>query len=200
MNIGFKKRLFSYLIDILIFLLLFSMIGMIKEKDEKLMKLRSELNIVNEMHANKEYKIQEYFERFTSITQQIDQECIIYKVFYVIFVLGYFIILPYFWDGQTVGKKIMKIKVVSEEDEKVTIVNYMIRNLINGLGHMILILLFLYLLPSKMYFVMELILSFIQIILVMTSIYMILYREDRRGLHDVFSGTRVISTLEAGGK
>ena len=94
----------------------------------------------------------------------------------------------------------MKIKVMSEEDEKVTIVNYLIRNLINGLGHVILILLFLYLLPNKMYFAVQLILSFIQIILVMTSIYMILYRKDKRGLHDVFSGTKVVSTLEVGGK
>ena len=173
---------------------------MSKEKDENLMKLRSELNIVNELRANKEYKASEHFERYTVITQQIDQECIIYKVLNIIFILGYFTILPYFWNGQTIGKRVMKIKVMSEEDEKVTIVNYLIRNLINGLGHVILILLFLYLLPNKMYFAVQLILSFIQIILVMTSIYMILYRKDKRGLHDVFSGTKVVSTLEVGGK
>ena len=193
MRIGLKKRLLAYVIDLLIIGLCFGPIVMSKEKDENLMKLRSELNIVNELRANKEYKASEHFERYTVITQQIDQECII-------FILGYFTILPYFWNGQTIGKRVMKIKVMSEEDEKVTIVNYLIRNLINGLGHVILILLFLYLLPNKMYFAVQLILSFIQIILVMTSIYMILYRKDKRGLHDVFSGTKVVSTLEVGGK
>jgi len=200
MRIGLKKRLLAYVIDLLIIGLCFGPIVMSKEKDENLMKLRSELNIVNELRANKEYKASEHFERYTVITQQIDQECIIYKVLNIIFILGYFTILPYFWNGQTIGKRVMKIKVMSEEDEKVTIVNYLIRNLINGLGHMILILLFLYLLPNKMYFAVQLILSFIQIILVMTSIYMILYRKDKRGLHDVFSGTKVVSTLEVGGK
>ncbi|MCI8446123.1 MAG: RDD family protein [Bacilli bacterium] len=200
MRIGLKKRLLAYVIDLLIIGLCFGPIVMSKEKDENLMKLRSELNIVNELRANKEYKASEHFERYTVITQQIDQECIIYKVLNIIFILGYFTILPYFWNGQTIGKRVMKIKVMSEEDEKVTIVNYLIRNLINGLGHVILILLFLYLLPNKMYFAVQLILSFIQIILVMTSIYMILYRKDKRGLHDVFSGTKVVSTLEVGGK
>ena len=200
MRIGLKKRLLAYVIDLLIIGLCFGPIVMSIEKDENLMKLRSELNIVNELRANKEYKASEHFERYTVITQQIDQECIIYKVLNIIFILGYFTILPYFWNGQTIGKRVMKIKVMSEEDEKVTIVNYLIRNLINGLGHMILILLFLYLLPNKMYFAVQLILSFIQIILVMTSIYMILYRKDKRGLHDVFSGTKVVSTLEVGGK
>ena len=119
MRIGLKKRLLAYVIDLLIIGLCFGPIVMSKEKDENLMKLRSELNIVNELRANKEYKASEHFERYTVITQQIDQECIIYKVLNIIFILGYFTILPYFWNGQTIGKRVMKIKVMSEEDEKV---------------------------------------------------------------------------------
>ena len=88
MRIGLKKRLLAYVIDLLIIGLCFGPIVMSKEKDENLMKLRSELNIVNELRANKEYKASEHFERYTVITQQIDQECIIYKVLNIIFILG----------------------------------------------------------------------------------------------------------------
>lgn len=192
MNASFKKRCISYLIDLIIIGLLLGIIMGIKEKDEKVSGLRSDLNIVTELYGNNEIKFPEYFERSTMISQQIDQECVIYTIFNIVFILGYFVLIPYFWNGQTVGKKIMNIKVVSSVSEKASLVQYLIRNSIcNGLGYMILILLFLYLLPNKMYFAFEAILSFIQIILVIICIFMILYRKDKKGLHDILSGTSV---------
>ena len=189
----FKKRLFAYLIDLLLIGFCLGLIMSFKEKDEEVMKLRSDLNIVNELYAGKEIKFQDYFDRATMISQQIDQKCVIYTIFNIAFILGYFVILPYFWYGQTLGKRLLKIHVISETDGKVSIGSYLIRNMINnGLAYMILILLVLYLLPSKMYFIFESILSFIQIILVIISISMILYRQDKRGLHDLLSGTKVV--------
>ena len=82
--------------------------------------------------------------------------------------------------------------MVSVNDEKVTIVQYLIRNmLLNGLAQVILLLLSLYLLPSSMYFIFSSILTFIQLTLVIISVFMVLYRKDKRGLHDIFSGTKV---------
>ncbi len=193
MKAGLKKRLIAYLLDLLIVGLLLGIIISVKEKDQKVMQLRSDLNIVNEVYASKEMKFGEYFDRYTTINQQIDQECIIYMIFNILFILSYFTLLPYFWNGQTLGKRLMKIKVSSSTEEKVTIVNYLIRNsIINGLGYMLLMLLVLYLLPNKMYFIFSSILSFIQLILVIISVSMILYRKDKRGLHDILSTTKVV--------
>lgn len=193
MKAEFKKRLVAYFIDLLIVGLLLGIIISVKEKDQKVMQLRSDLNIVNEVYASREMKFVEYFDRYTTINQQIDQECIIYMIFNILFILSYFVILPYFWNGQTIGKRLMKIKVTSSTEEKVSIVSYFIRNsIINGLGYMFLMLLVLYLLPNKMYFIFSSILSFIQLILVITSVSMILYRKDKRGLHDILSTTKVV--------
>lgn len=193
MKAEFKKRLVAYLLDLLIVGLLLGLIISVKEKDQKVMQLRSDLNIVNEVYASREMKFTEYFDRYTTINQQIDQECIIYMIFNMLFILSYFVILPYFWNGQTLGKRLMKIKVTSSVEEKVSIVSYLIRNsIINGLGYMFLMLLVLYLLPNKMYFIFSSILSFIQLILVITSVSMILYRKDKRGLHDILSTTKVV--------
>lgn len=193
MKAGFKKRLAAYLLDLVVIAVVLGIIVGIKEKDQKVMRLRSDFNIVNELYASNEIKFQDYFDRFTTLHQQIDQECVCYLIFNILFVLGYFILLPYIWNGQTIGKRIMKIGVVSKTEQKVTIANYLIRNIVvNGLGYMILSLLFLYLLSNKMYFIFTSILCFIQIILVIISISMILYRRDKRSLHDILSGTDVV--------
>ncbi|MCI9233417.1 MAG: RDD family protein [Bacilli bacterium] len=187
------KRIISYLIDILIVLFTIGIVVNVKEKDKAVMQLRSDIHIVNELYANGEIKFSDYFDRWTVINQQIDQECIIYFIFNILLILIYFVLLPYVWNGQTIGKKVMKVKITSYDGEKVTIVQYLIRNMIfNGLGQMILILLFLYLLPSSMYFILSSILTFVQLILVIISVSMVLYRRDKRGLHDILSSTKVI--------
>jgi len=186
------KRIFAYFIDVMIILFTIGIIINVKEKDKTVMQLRSDIQIVNELYANGEIKFQEYFDRWTTINHQIDQECVIYFIFNIILIFVYFVLLPYVWNGQTFGKKLLKLQVVSVNDEKVTIVQYLIRNmLLNGLAQVILLLLFLYLLPSSMYFIFSSILTFIQLILVIISVFMVLYRKDKRGLHDIFSGTKV---------
>lgn len=194
MEANWKQRMIAYVIDLLIVGLLLGMIITMKEKDEKVMQLRSDWNIVSELYGSGEMKFLDYFERATLISQEIDQECAIYSIFNICFILGYFVLLPLLWHGQTLGKRLMKIQVVSANKEKLTVMNYLIRNIIlNGLGYMILVLLFLYILPNKMYFVIESIFSFIQIALVIISIFMVLYRKDKRGLHDILGGTKVVS-------
>ncbi len=192
MRVKTTKRVLAYFIDIMIIFFAIGVIVNVKEKDKTVMQLRSDIEIVNELYANGEIKFHEYFDRWTVINQQIDQECVIYLIFNILLILIYFVLLPKVWNGQTIGKKILKLKVVSNTGEKVTIVQYLIRNmLLNGLAQMILLVLFLYLLPNSMYFIFSSILTFIQLILVIISSFMVLYRKDKRGLHDIFSGTNV---------
>jgi len=50
----------------------------------------------------------------------------------VIYIL-YFAILPYFWDKQTVGRLILKVKVVREiDDEKPTLMNFLVRDVVGS--------------------------------------------------------------------
>lgn len=198
MNIGFKKRFVAYLIDLLIIGFILGMVVTFKEKDEEVIELNKDLNLVEELYVNEEISYDDYFERVTVIIQDIDKECVVYTMVNILLIVGYFIILPFLCNGQTLGKRIFKIKIEPNEKEKLSIVNYIIRNIIiNGLGYMVLMLLILYLLPSKTYFIFESIFSFIQITLVIISISMVLYRKDKSGLHDILSGTKVVSVSEA---
>ena len=188
-----SKRIIAYVIDFLIIILMIGVLVSMKEKDPKVIQQKKELGIVNELYVNHEIVFSEYFDQWTVINQQIDQECVIYFIFNILLIMIYFVALPYVWNGQTIGKKVMKIKVCSHSGKKITIVQYLIRNMVfNGLAQLILTLLFLYLLSSNMYFIFSSILTFIQLILVMVSISMILYRRDKRSLHDILSGTEII--------
>lgn len=188
-----SKRIIAFLIDITIILFTIGVVVNVKEKDKTVKQLRSDFNVINELYASGELEFPEYFERYAVINQQIEQECVIYIVFNLLLILIYFVLLPYVWEGRTFGKKIMKIRIISHDGTKVSVVSYIIRNIIlTGLAQMILMLLFLYLLPSQMYLIFSSILTFLQLILVITSLSMILYRKDKRGLHDILSGTKVV--------
>ena len=69
----------------------------------------------------------------------------------------------------------------------------LIRNIvINGLGSLLTSLVCIFILPGKLYFIVTSIFGIIQILLVIISGFMVLYRKDKRGLQDIFSKTKVV--------
>ena len=156
MRANFKKRALAYTIDINILGLILLLVNVIVPKDEK--DINVKLNSLNETYLNKEISFNDYLEEYSIISYEIDKNNIIYTIVNVIFVMIYFIIMPFIFNGQTIGKKIMKIKLVKED--KLTITSLVIRNLIiNGLGYMLLSLILIHILKPYSYFIITTILS-----------------------------------------
>jgi uncharacterized RDD family membrane protein YckC len=44
----------------------------------------------------------------------------------------YMVVLPYFWDKQTLGRLLLKVKVVNEDDTKPSFLTYLVREVIGG--------------------------------------------------------------------
>ncbi|SDN65842.1 Uncharacterized membrane protein YckC, RDD family [Psychrobacillus sp. OK028] len=80
----------------------------------------------------------------------------------------YFILVPTFWVGYTVGKKILGIRVVKLDDTDVSLWTMIMRHLIAGL---------IYALTLG--------------IGVIVSAFMVGIREDKRAIHDFIAGTYV---------
>lgn len=111
--------------------------------------------------------------------------------------LLYFGILQYFLKGQTIGKKLLKLKVVSASDKKINILNYILRSLIvNDILLNTISIIFLLLTSKKVYTQADNILSILISISEAVIIFLVLTREDQRGLHDLLFNTKVISTEE----
>ena len=120
-----------------------------------------------------------------------------YSVINAVMIFIYFIFIPYFFDGKTVGKKILKIKTVRNDKECLSLKNLVIKNMIDtGLMYMLFSLMLIYILPGYSYFIFVIALSILQISLIVASICMIIKRKDKRGLNDILSGTKVVNDFE----
>ena len=109
-----------------------------------------------------------------------------------ILLIGAFVIIPYYNKGQTIGKKLLKIKLVKDEGE-LSVNDLIIRNIItNGFGYTLIGFAIMFLVSDNVYFITISILSIIQFLLVLISIFMVLYRHDKKGLQDIICKTSVI--------
>lgn len=109
--------------------------------------------------------------------------------------LLYFGLLQYLLKGQTVGKKILKLQVVSATDKDLNVFNYLLRTLIinnvllNTIGT-----LFLIFASQQLYTQANSIIGTLISIVEAVIIFTVMTRQDARGLHDLLFGTKVIST------
>ncbi len=91
---------------------------------------------------------------------------ITFQLFYTL----YFTVIPILWGGYVIGKRICKIKIKRfKDDENVTILNMVMREVV---GNYIIILATFG-------------------ISVLISGLMVIFREDKRGIHDFIGGTYV---------
>lgn len=189
---NFGKRLVAYILDAIIVSLIFSVLTMFIKESNNLINLNNQLNTISENFINKTITMKEYFNQYSSIEYLISKEMFLQNLFSLILMIGYFVILPYYYNGQTIGKKMMKIKIV-KEDDKLTINDLALRSLLsNGIAMTFIELALIFLIKDTAYFIAISILSFIQFLLVITSIFMILYRKDKKALHDIVCKTLVV--------
>ena len=189
---NFGKRLVAYILDAIIVSLIFSFLTMFIKESNNLINLNNQLNTISENFINKTITMKEYFNQYSSIEYLVNKEMFLQNLFSLILMIGYFVILPYYYNGQTIGKKLMKIKIV-KEDDKLTINDLALRSLIaNGIAMTFIELALIFLIKDTAYFITISILSFIQFLLVITSFFMILYRKDKKALHDIVCKTLVV--------
>ena len=89
-------------------------------------------------------------------------------------ICSYFTLVPYILDGQTLGKKIFRIKAVMVDGSKITIASLFVREILG-----------------------KLLLNFINIFLAnLASFVLMLYREDKRAIGDIFAKTMVVDITQ----
>ncbi len=181
------RRFSAYMIDILlvgIILLLVKNIIPIKQNKE----LNQNMTTITEQFLNKEISISEYYNEFSVINYSQDKNSVILLGFNTLIVIFYFIIIPIITKGYTLGMYITGIKY----EGKINIKNLFLRNIITtGIIQMIVSLILIYLVNDKIYLTISLFLGIIQLLLVIISAFMILYRKDSKGIQDIISNIEV---------
>lgn len=186
------KRIMAYVVDIIIVGVIIFLISNLVVDANKITNLNQQLNMLNEQVLNHGSNLSDYYKDYALINQQLDLENVFSNIFTIILILLFFVFIPYNNKGQTIGMKMLNIKIVTNDKERLTLRKLMIRNfIVNGLIYLSLSLVFLYILSPNKYFVMTSILGFLQLGLVIVSAFMILYRRDKRGLQDILSKTNI---------
>jgi uncharacterized RDD family membrane protein YckC len=152
--------------------------------------------------SKKEYKKLEseaeldYQKKYEDLAYKIAKNSSISSAIYIIVTILYFGIFNLVTDGQTLGKKLFKLKIVSSvsDDSKPNIVSYLIRSvLLYNTIYYLVSLIGIYTLNKENYYLITNIVYQIQYYIQIIIICMVMLRADGRGLHDILAKTKVIS-------
>lgn len=179
------RRLLAYLIDMVIILIFILLINFIIGPN----KYEEELKIVNEEYSLNQIKFTDYKDEYISLTHKIDKSEVLSNSLSTILIIIIFIVIPYKKNGQTIGSKVLKIKI---KKEKLTILDLLVRGVVvNGLGYMLIAFIILFLVKDDIYFVLINFLAFCQISVVIINGFMVLYKEEHIGLTDILTNSRI---------
>ena len=194
MNASLSRRFFSYLIDMLILGLFIGLtLKLFHSNSQSIKSLEVFINDLNNLYLEGKITLGEYIRGYSSYAQDLDKIDLIPSVINFIYVTVFFIYIPFFFKGQTIGQKFLEVKLVKDNGKKVTLFDLLIKALIfYSLGYLIITISIIYLVPSLVYFCISFILIFLEIFLVIISGFMILYRHDQKGLQDLLTKTKVV--------
>ncbi len=187
------KRAFAYIIDLMVVLIISTLFSGIEA-----------LNPYDEEYEEAMEKYQEIYTNTTDIKSLNNDETV--NILYDVSKYGlsisiinlvvtslYFIVFQYINDGRTIGKRLMKIKVVSKNRKKLKFDQVLIRSLIiNSILTSFILIMLLSCTDKAVYLASNKYVQFVDMLLVFVSIIMILFRKDYRGLHDLVAKTEVV--------
>ncbi len=195
MNASFLRRLLAYFTDMAILgiIITFSLLLFSNGNAKNLETLSNEVNEVNEQLLEEEITMENYIYRYAELNYQIDKMSVIDNILNTLYIILLFVYIPFLLHGQTIGMRLSKIKIVKENGTPATLNDYLFRSiLIYSLGYLFITLAVVYIVPSLAYFTISSILVILEFLLVFTSTFMILYRHDRKGLHDILTKTKLM--------
>lgn len=188
----FFKRLVSYLIDIFIVFMLATFITSFIPTNENVKQLTEEMRKTLEINSKNEDEIKQQISKTNDITYQLSKETVMSSLVTITTYILYFVVFPVYNKGQTLGKKIMKLKMKNISGTELTINNMLFREMIL---HSILIniisTILVMILNKENFIISNYILSCIQMIFFVIILMMIVIRNDGRGLHDIIGNTIV---------
>ena len=190
----FNKRFFAYIIDIFIVLVIANLITMFIPISEKTQDYYKELQTTQKKMYDKEIDVKEYADIVLEDNYNISKGTVLISLTSIIIYILYFVVYQVYNNGQTVGKKLMKIKVKSITDESLSINTMLFRALIiYGIAANIINLILILLLKKELYLSISNTISIIQSLIVIISVFMILFSKQKRGIHDIITKTEVVN-------
>lgn len=192
MNASASRRVIAYIIDFIFIMAILMILSYFIPKNNNLDSLNNDINNLTEEVLDGDINFKEYTKKYSIYLASIDKENIIYNTISTVITIVYYVIIPLIFNT-TLGKYIMKLEIKNKRGKKLNIFNTFVRSIINvGLLYSLVTVFLVQIVSSEVYLFTLIIFGIIQIILVILSLFMILYRHDKCGLQDILSNSNVV--------
>lgn len=189
-----KKRIFAYGIDFIIVTIvtafIFSFITVATSSEEYIKSYENYMTVTNDYlndEATEDEVIKSEYEMMQSSKTL--------NIIKIATTLTYFSILPFLMNGQTLGKKITKIKVVSNNEKPLHPGLMFLRGIIVSLVFIDIINILALMLASRtVWYNLTYFTSALTYTMYLVLIEFAIFRKDKRSLHDLIANTKVIET------
>lgn len=189
----FFKRILAFIIDTIIVTLAAALLSTPFVNVENSTELRKELNEVAQKYIDQEIDVQTYYKQIVDLNYEIVRTEGTTSLITVLVTILYFIVFQFYNKGQTLGKKLLKIKVINASGDRLTINNIGLRALlINTIVFDMLLLFMAFVFDKNSFSYSSTIIEITEYSFVIASIIMIIVRKDGRGLHDLLGNTQVV--------
>lgn len=187
-----KLRFFAFCIDYFIISVFILLLGFFFINEEYTKEINDNHTELIEKYSNSEISESDYIKEMSQINYDLDYSNILFNIFKAVILIIYFVIFQFYNGGQTIGKKLMNIKIVSNFDKKLSLDSYFFRSIIiYPILNILLMVTFIMFVSSKEYFYISFALQILQYVLLFVTILMILIKKER-GLHDILVNSKVI--------
>lgn len=187
------KRIIAFVIDIVIVSLVVSLINLLPLDPYK-DKYKDAYEKYNEVvQKSTEDEKNDYKDEIIELNYEVYKYRTYSSMFSATALILYFGVLPLVMNGQTLGKKIMKLRVVSNNEKKLNFWKYLIRIVIlNNIWLSLINIGAVYVVSGVKFYYVTYVISMLSSLIYMLNLIMVMFRKDNRGLHDMVAGTKVI--------
>lgn len=189
----FIQRLAAFILDVFIVSMVASLVSYPFLDLDSIDKLNEASTQIVDQYMTQKISIDNYVSESISISYEMARKQGVVSLITIFLNVLYFVVFQIKNDGQTIGKKLLKIKIESTSDDKLTMNQMIFRSLIiNSILVDMVSFCFLLFTNREAYFYGAGVLSIVQFVIIALSGFMVMFSEKRRGVHDMIAHTNVV--------
>ena len=192
----FSQRFVAFMIDLILVSFITSLVTAIIPTNSSIDKLYDQQVKIVENYTTGKITMQEYVNQLVDINYDIAKQTGIITLVSIAISLLYYVLYVYKNDGQSIGKKMMKIKIQKKDKDKELTMNDLLFRTMILQGTLVSIIGFctILFLDKDTYLATNSLLNLIQYSILIISFFLIAFTKERQGLHDMVAKTEVVCT------